>query len=102
MQGRRSLFLCGQAIREIFNIAIVNFSKEFSTIVQSTISMRSMLMLGGSRGMPPRKILKNRCSKIKFGAFKPQIMLCLDYLYSFIAYIIEDIIETNLTIDYKL
>ena len=28
--------------------------------VQSTPSMRCMLKLGGSRGMPPRKILKNR------------------------------------------
>ena len=32
--------------------------------VQSTLSMRSMLLLGGSGGMPPRKILKNRCSEI--------------------------------------
>ena len=29
------------------------------------ISMRSMLMLGGSGGMLPRKILKNRCSEIE-------------------------------------
>ena len=30
--------------------------------VQSTLpSMQSMLELGGSGGMPPRKILKNRC-----------------------------------------
>ena len=34
-------------------------------IVQSTIIMRSMLMLGGSGGMPPRKFLKNRCSEIE-------------------------------------
>ena len=37
----------------------VKFDVEF--IVQSTtISMRSMLMLGGSGGMPPQKILQNR------------------------------------------
>ena len=35
-------------------------------IVQSTISMQSMLMLGGLGACPPRKILKNRCSEIKF------------------------------------
>ena len=35
--------------------------------MQSTISMRSMLILGGSGGMPPRKFLKNRCSAIDFG-----------------------------------
>ena len=29
--------------------------------------MRSMLILGGSGGMPPRKILKNRCSEMAFG-----------------------------------
>ena len=34
-------------------------------IVQSTISM---LMLGGSGDMPPRKFLKNMCSKIEFGS----------------------------------
>ena len=28
-------------------------------VVQSTTSMQSMLKLGGSGGMPPRKILKN-------------------------------------------
>ena len=37
-------------------------------IVQSTISMQSMLMLGGSGGMPPRKCLKNMCSEIEFGS----------------------------------
>ena len=36
-------------------------------LCKSTISMHSMLMLGGSEGMPRRKILKNRCSKIEFG-----------------------------------
>ena len=35
------------------------------SIVQSTISMRSMLMLGGLGACPPRKILKNRCSEIE-------------------------------------
>ena len=35
-------------------------------IVRRTISMHSMLMLGGSGGMPPRKILKNRFSEIEF------------------------------------
>ena len=36
-------------------------------IVQSTISMHSMLMLGRFGGMPPpRKILENRCSEIEF------------------------------------
>jgi len=39
------------------------------SIVQSTISMRSMLMLGGSGGMSPRKILKIRCSEIEFGGY---------------------------------
>ena len=29
-------------------------------------------------------------------------MPCFDYLYSYIAYIIEDIIETNLAIDYTI
>ena len=38
-----------------------------SYVVRSTISMRSMLKLGGSRGMPPRKILKITCSEIDFG-----------------------------------
>ena len=33
-------------------------------IVRSTISMRSMLLLGGSGGMPPRKFLKIRYSEI--------------------------------------
>ena len=28
--------------------------------------VRSILMLGGSGGMPPRKILKSRCSEIDF------------------------------------
>ena len=32
--------------------------------VQS-VSMHSMLMLGGSGGMAPRKCLKNRCSEIE-------------------------------------
>ena len=32
--------------------------------VEGTFNMRSMLLLRGSGGMPPRKILKNRCSEI--------------------------------------
>ena len=28
--------------------------------------MRSMLILGGSGGMPPQEILKNRCSEMAF------------------------------------
>ena len=36
-------------------------------VVRSTISMQSMLKLGGSGGMPPRKILKITCSKIDVG-----------------------------------
>ena len=39
-----------------------------SPIVQSTISMQSILMLGVSGGMPPRKFLKNTCSEIEFGS----------------------------------
>jgi len=36
------------------------------SIVQSTISIHSMLMLGGSGGMPPQKKL---CSEIEFGGY---------------------------------
>ena len=43
-------------------------------------SMHSMLMLGGSGGMSPRKFFKNRCSEIESGGisgslyyFKSQI-----------------------------
>ena len=32
--------------------------------VRSTLSMRSMLLLGGLGACPPRKILKNRCSEM--------------------------------------
>ena len=35
------------------------------SIVQSTISIHSMLMLGGRGACPIRNILKNRCSEIK-------------------------------------
>ena len=37
-----------------------------------TISMHSMLMLGGSGGMPPQKILKNRCSEIESEGLQSQ------------------------------
>ena len=43
--------------------------------VQSTLSMRSMLLLGGSGGMPPRKILKNRCSEIASESIFCQLLL---------------------------
>ena len=39
-------------------------------IVHSIMSMQSMLMLGGSGGMPPRKIWKIRHSNIEFGGLK--------------------------------
>ena len=32
--------------------------------VRSTLSMRSMLLLGGLGACPPSKILKNRCSEM--------------------------------------
>ena len=38
------------------------------SIVQSTISMHSMLMLGGFGACPPRKFLKNKRSQIVFEA----------------------------------
>ena len=48
----------------------------------STISMRSMLMLGGSGGMPPRKILKNRCSEIESGGILECLLAILYALIS--------------------
>ena len=56
-QSRSKLEKSGQAIQ----MALA------SVIVRSTISMHSMLMLGGSGGMPPRKIFEKRCSEIAFG-----------------------------------
>ena len=34
----------------------------------STISMQSILMLGGSRDMPPEKVKMVRCVEIEYGA----------------------------------
>ena len=47
-----------------------------SSIVQSTISMHSMLMLEESGGMPPKKSLKNKHSEIEFEGISK-----LKYLY---------------------
>ena len=46
-------------------------------ILQSTISMHSMLMLG-VWGMPPRKILKNRSSEIEFEGIS-ESQSCMQY-----------------------
>ena len=53
--------------------------------VQSTPCMRSMLKLGGSGGMPPRKILKNKYQKTEFGnisATKAPLNVGQKYVYS--------------------
>ena len=53
--------------------------------VQSTPSMQSMLKLGGSGGVPPRKILKNRYQKTGFGdisATKASLNVGQKYVYS--------------------
>ena len=68
-----SVFLRGQAIRENSGGLEYIVKVEPLAIVQSTISMRSMLMLGGSGGMPPRKILKNRYSEIESGGISESI-----------------------------
>ena len=44
-------------------------------IVQSTISIQNMLMLGGL-GHAPREILKNRCSEIEFGDISESMINC--------------------------
>ena len=51
--------------------------QKMCSIVRSTISMWSILMLGGSGGMPPRKNLK-RCSEIESEA-----ILELKYMHVF-------------------
>ena len=45
-----------------------------SLIVRSTISMCSMLMLGGSGGMPPRKLDALRLNLGAFPGHKPAIL----------------------------
>ena len=58
--GAKTLSICKQSIWKIWGPRNMLYS-----IVRSTISMRSMLMLGVSGGMPPRKILKNTYSEIE-------------------------------------
>ena len=71
-QGRRSLFLCGQAIRE--NLGGLGWS--LLTIVRSTISMRSMLMLGVSGGMPPQENFeKIDALRLNLGVFQSQYII---------------------------
>ena len=48
--------------------------------MQSTISMCSMLMLGGSGGMNPRNFLKNKCSEIESESILESIYLALQYV----------------------
>ena len=69
-QGCRSLLLCNQATRENQSDYVVYmYTGPFYVIVrvilQSTISMHSILMLGSLGTCAPRKILKNRCSEIE-------------------------------------
>ena len=54
--------------------------------MQSTISMRSVLMLGGLGACPPRKILKNRCSEIESGGILECLLAILYALISRVKY----------------
>ena len=47
------------------NPSEVSLCKSDYVIVQSTIDMYSMLMLGGLGACPPRKFLKSRCCEIE-------------------------------------
>ena len=41
----------------------------FSYVCSTQLNMQSMEQLGGSGGMPPRKVLKSKCSEIDSGDF---------------------------------
>ena len=61
-QGRSHQILSGQVENHRFLLIL----HCICSIVKSTISMQSMLMLGGSGGMPPQKNFEKRCSEIAF------------------------------------
>ena len=54
--------------------------------MRNTISMRSMLMLGGLGAFHTRKILKNRCSEIESGGILVYLLAILYALISRVKY----------------
>ena len=72
VQGHRSLFLCGQAIREILGgLEYIVKVEPFSHCACAKHNQHANAR--GSGGMPPRKILKNRCSEIESGGISGSI-----------------------------
>ena len=54
--------------------------------MRNIISMHSMLMLGGSGGIPPRKFLKIRCSEIESGGILECLLAIIHALISRVKY----------------